>query len=237
MRGRSWRDLQQPAGGKRLEWLDLDRVPYETAGFLGDHDLARGGASLQALGNVDSVSGDEPVASARVACDHLAARHAHPRLQPHPVVDRELLVQLGQALAHLGRRPNGAERIVLVQMRNPEHGHDRVADELLDGAAVMLEDPPHLLEVALEHSPQQLRVDLLAQRGRTGDVGEDDGDELPELPSLKPKPLGSERRAAFGAELEVVRILTPTTGTRLHRESVGPDLPELPAPRRVACTA
>ena len=156
-------------------------------------------------------------------------------MQPHPVVDRELLVQLGQAVAHLGRRSNGAERIVLVQMRNPEHGHDRVADELLDGAAVMLQDPPHLLEVALEHSPQQLRVDLLAQRGRTGDVGEDDGDELPELPSLNS--LGPERRAAFGAELEVVRILTPAIRTRQHRESVGPDLPELPGPRRVGCTA
>src|SRR6266446_563305 len=116
-------------------------------------------------------------------------------------------------------------------MRNPEHGHDRVADELLDGAAVVLQDPAHLVEVALEHAPQQFRIDLFAERSRAGDIGEDDGDQLPELASLNR--LDRQRKAAFTAELETVRILTPAIGTRLHRESVGPEVPELPGRREV----
>ena len=58
--------------------------------------------------------------------------------------------ELGQRVAHLDRRAAGAQRVVLVHLRDAEHGHDRVADELLDRPAVRLDDPLHALEVAGE---------------------------------------------------------------------------------------
>ena len=72
----------------------------------------------------------------------------------------------GQRVAHLDRRPHRAQRVVLVHDRHAEHGHHRVADELLDRAAVALDDRLHPLEVAGEQRPQRLRVGRLAERRR-----------------------------------------------------------------------
>ena len=66
---------------------------------------------------------------------------------------RELLVQVGERVAHLDGRANGAERVVLVDGRDPEDGHHRVADVLLDGAAVALDHGAHRVEVAGHQRP------------------------------------------------------------------------------------
>jgi hypothetical protein len=52
-----------------------------------------------------------------------------------------------------------------VRERHAEHGHDRVADELLDRTAVALDDRSHAVEVAGKQRPQRLRVGRLAERG------------------------------------------------------------------------
>ena len=72
----------------------------------------------------------------------------------HSPVALQFLVQPGEALPHLGCGPDRTQGVVLVQDRNAEHGHHRVADELLDGALVALDDRLHLVEVAAHHSPQ-----------------------------------------------------------------------------------
>jgi hypothetical protein len=59
-----------------------------------------------------------------------------------------------------------------------EDGHDGVADELLHGAAVPLEDRAHRVEVALQELPQRLGIERPPERGRAFDVREDDGDDL-----------------------------------------------------------
>ena len=65
-----------------------------------------------------------------------------------PQTARDVLVQLRERAAHLGGRADGAQGIVLVHFAEPEHRHDRVPDELLDRAAVALEDVAHPVEVA-----------------------------------------------------------------------------------------
>ena len=55
---------------------------------------------------------------------------------------------VGDGIAHLDRRPHRAQRVVLVDVRQPEDRHRRVADELLDRAAVALEDRAQLRVVA-----------------------------------------------------------------------------------------
>jgi hypothetical protein len=52
-----------------------------------------------------------------------------------------------------------------VHHRHSEQRHDRIADELLDRAAVRLDDPLHPLEVPREERTQSLRITRLAERG------------------------------------------------------------------------
>ena len=60
----------------------------------------------------------------------------------------ELRVQLVDGTPNLDGRTNSAERVVFVNDRDPEHRHDRVADELLDSRSVTAEDLRDRLEVA-----------------------------------------------------------------------------------------
>ena len=87
---------------------------------------------LEAGGDVDRVAADEALAARGVAGDHLARVDAGARLERDPVAPLELLVELGERRAHVGRGPHRAQRVVLAHRRHAEHGHDRVADELLD---------------------------------------------------------------------------------------------------------
>ena len=87
------------------------------------------GRVLESGGDVDRVAGDE---SLRCPGHHLAGHHADPALE----------AELGQRVAHLDGCAHGAQSIVLVHRRHAEDGHHGVADELLDGAAVPLDDRP-----------------------------------------------------------------------------------------------
>ena len=65
-----------------------------------------------------------------------------------------------------------------MQHRHAEYGHDRIANELLHRAAVVLHDRLHLVEVAGEQPAQRLGVEAFAERGRAGDVAEERGHRL-----------------------------------------------------------
>ena len=71
------------------------------------------------------------------------------------------------------------QRVVVVRGRDAEDGHDRVADELLHGAAVPLQLAADDGVVLLHHAAQHLSVERLAERRGVRDVREDDGDRLP----------------------------------------------------------
>ena len=150
---------------ERLDRLGLDRAADELERRLADQDLARVGRALEPGGDVDRVSGGEPLLGAG---DDLARVHADPSLD----------AELGECRAHLDRGPAGAQRVVLVHRRDAEDGHHRVADELLHRAAVRLDDLLHPLEVAGEQALQRLRVDRLPERGRADHVAEENRDDL-----------------------------------------------------------
>ena len=141
---------------------------------------------LQAGGDVDRVAGREPLLRPR---HHLARHHADPTLQP----------QLRERVAHLDRRPHRAQCVVLVHHRHAEDGHHGVADELLDGAAVALDDRLHPLEVAREQRRAAAR-DRASRRARSSRSGRRTG----RSPSCAARAGGSRRRfgAALGAEPE-----------------------------------
>ena len=82
---------------------------------------------------------------------------------------------------------DGPLGVVLVRDRRAPDGHHRVADELLDGAAVALDDAPRVLEVAGEELPHLLGVAGLREGREADEVGEEHRDE---------PPLGLRRRRA-----------------------------------------
>ena len=110
------------------------RPRSEAARAGADQDLARRRLLLQPRGEVDGLAGGERRLA--VVDDDLAGLDADARLEPelaHPLEDRE-------------RRPDGALGVVLVRQRHAEGGHDGVAGELLDDAAVRDDAVRDLLE-------------------------------------------------------------------------------------------
>jgi hypothetical protein len=87
--------------------------------------------------------------------------------------------------AQLGGGVERPQRVVLVQRRQPEHGHHGVADELLDHAAVPLEHLPDGVEVLRLSAAQGLGVERLSERRRVDDVAEEDGDGAPTRPARR----------------------------------------------------
>src|SRR5947209_14825840 len=94
-----------------------------------------------------------------------------------------------------------------------EDGHHGIADELLDRPSVPLDDCAHLLEVASHEAAQRLGIGPLAQRRRSRDVAEEDGDDLADLTSA-----GSvgELGPATAAEAEPFGVLLAAAETNRH---------------------
>ena len=169
---------------------------------------------LEAGGDVDRVTGGEPLLGPG---DDLAGVDADPELEARPVVALEVVVQPGEPRSQVGRGPGRAERVVLVQHRNAEHGHHGVADELLDRAAVPLDHAAGQLEIARHHRPKGLRVELLAERRRAGDVAEEHGHRLALLPACF---RSGERYAAGLAEAGSGPVLVAAGGAVGHAPSL-----------------
>ena len=187
-RGRPFVKPEQAARSERLALalqlerglLRLDGIAHQACRLRPEENLAAACRLLEAGGDVDGIAGCEPL---RGADDDLAGVDANPRLD----------AELRQRVPHLDRGSQGTQRIVFVELRHAEDGHHRIADELLNGAAVPLDNRLHLVEVAPEERAQRLRVDRFAQRGRTDDVAEKDGYDLAVLAR------GGLRRPELGA--------------------------------------
>jgi hypothetical protein len=160
--------------------LDGDGVADEPDRGVADDDLAAGGTRFQPLRNDDGVARCEGVAVCRVAGEDLAGVDPGANVDSGAVEAFELVVQAAELSTKLDGRAHGAQRIVLVDDRDPEDGEDGVADELLDRAPVSLEHLARGLVVARPDAPQRLGVEPLAERGRVGHVAEDERDGLPD---------------------------------------------------------
>jgi len=106
----------------------------------------------------------------------------------------------------------GALGIVLGCRGRPPDGHDGVADELLDRAAVELDETSARVEVAREELTHLLGVTSLREHRETDEIGEEHGDE-PALCDRRRRRCrrcrccrSRERRPAFAAELHPRRI-------------------------------
>ena len=76
------------------------------------------------------------------------------------------------------RRQALASSTVALGFRVAEEDHHGVADELVDGAAVLEGDLRHLGEILVEQERDLLRLQALRGRGEILDIGEEDGELL-----------------------------------------------------------
>ncbi len=79
----------------------------------------------------------------------------------------------------------GTFGVVFQRRRSAESGHDRVADELLDGAARGLDLGLHGVVEALEERPGPFRILRRRERGRADEVGEQHRRQLAFLACLR----------------------------------------------------
>ena len=168
-------ERDEPPGEERLaEALQVERAAFvelharerQPARERADQDLAGRSRLLQPSGHVDRLAGRE----GRVGFvrNHLARLDADPRLQPeavHGVQDRR-------------GRPERALGVVLVRLRDPERGHDGVAGELLDDAAVRGDTVRDVLEERVDAAPDDLGIARGDELRRADEVDEEDGGEL-----------------------------------------------------------
>ena len=165
--------IRLPARVHRRARFVVDRRARQLFGERPDDDLAGLCVLLQPCRDVHDVAGDEELLPLVERGDSLAGVHAAARLE----AERLLLVQRLQRVADRERRADRSLRVVVVQPRDPEDDHDRVADVLLDGPAVSLGDLADSLEVAPEDRADHLGVVVVAECRRADEVDEEDADQ------------------------------------------------------------
>ena len=181
----------------------VDRALGRSVGRVVDEDRADRRGGLQA----------------RCGVDHVARSHALARLGSGPERDQRLaggdpdphleLALLGERVADRERGAHGPLGIVLVRDRGAEHRHDRVADELLDGAAVPLELGAQARVVRLQEprtSSGSIRSARAVKPTRS---------QKRQVTTLRSSRAGAVRvRAAWRtrAKTRVVRVLAPQLG-------------------------
>ena len=176
----------------------LDRVRGRAVGLLADEDAVDRRGRLDPGGGVEHVAPGDALAllgALAVRDDHLAGRDPDPNLD---LADRILGVERARPSSRIVER--GADRalgVVLVRDRHAEVRDDRVADVLLDRAAVALELGAEAAVVELEQREHVLRVELLRERGRADEVDED---ERVELALLVRRPAAARRAASASGE-------------------------------------
>ena len=189
-------DLHHPVGEERF-LLALDRqriarlrehrVTDELVGAGADQDLPRLGGLLQPGRHVDRVAGgDRPVGL--VGDHHLAGVDPRADADAHAVRRLQIGVQLVEGVAHLRRRADGPQRVVLPDPRDPEHRHHGVADELLHRAAVPLDHGSHRVEVAREDDLEPLRVEAFAELASSPRCRRTGSSRSCEHPMASPRP-------------------------------------------------
>ena len=158
----------------RARVLVRDRGLRRASRRLADEDGTRLCEALDAGGGVDEIARDHPLALGAEGDRGLAREYGGARGERR---SPELGAERGDCGNEVESRAYCSLGVVLPRGRRAPYRHDRVADELLDLAAVALDDRVRDLGVAREQVAHLLDVTLLREGRVPDEVGEEDGDE------------------------------------------------------------
>ena len=185
--------LLLPLGLDRRKLVEVEEGSRRAPDRLRDVDLPPLGRRLDPLRGVHRVPHHGvvplPLGADRAGDDHAAVDADVDRQR-----DRQLRVQARERLLHFERGAAGPLRVVLVGDRRAEERHDAVADELVDHPAVARNRLAERLEAAVHDHRHLFRVELLAHGREAGDVGEEDGDDLPLAARQRRRRAGRSRK-------------------------------------------
>ena len=111
--------------------------------------------------------------AADVPGEHVAVIDADPHADLWPPLTDPALVQLRDRPLHGDRRAHRAVGIIGMRDRRAPEGHDRVADELVERAAVLEDHLHHLGEVLAQELGDGVRPHRFGHRGEATDVAEE----------------------------------------------------------------
>ena len=209
--------LRLPLRLHGLGRLEGERVLRREIRRPTDEDAVYRRGRLDSRSGIQHVAGGRPLALARARAEHdkrFAGVDADPDVEVEPLV---LRVELGERPADREACSDRTLRVVLVRLRGPEQGQDRIAAELLERPAVALELGPHPRVIGSDQGFDIFRVELLGARGRADQVDEDRSDHLALLARRQRRRRGVDKRgAALEAEPSFLGILRPACRTRAH---------------------
>ena len=158
---------------ERPERLDLEEPADVAVGVVGDEDAADRRRVLEPARHVHGVA-DRGELTGRA--DGADERRAGVDADAHreAVVGRR--AELGQRLLQAERGADGALGVVLAGDVGAPDGHQRVADVLVDAAAVLDDDRVEPRPQRVHEVHHELGVAGLRHRGEAADVGEQDRD-------------------------------------------------------------
>jgi hypothetical protein len=127
-------------------------------------------------------------------------------------------VQLDDGLEQARRAADGPLGVVFVRSWCTEDRHDRIADELVEGAPKPLDLPTQPDVVGAQHGPDVLGVGLVRTCREANKVAEQHGNDLALL--VGRSVCSRQRRAACPTEPETLGIVLPAPGTARHPGSL-----------------
>lgn len=162
--------------------LEGKGVAGEAIGQRPDKDIVFAGHGLQALGGVHRVAGHGIgfcTDRTEAAGDDRAAIDADMQTQRHAGACVPALANLRRPTDHIQCGTERPDRIVLMSDRRAEQRQQRIADELVDEAAIGFDRLGHLFEQFVLQHPHDFRVDLLAQSREAAEIGKEHGHRPP----------------------------------------------------------
>ena len=187
--------------------LEGDRVAGRSLSRLADEHGSRFGRGLEPAGGVDEVTGDHALALRADRDCGLAGQDTGARLDAG--------AERTDLLDQVQRRAHGALRVIFLRDGRAPNGHDRIADELLDGAAVAADDLSRHVEVARQRLANVLCVALLGERREADEVGKEHAHDAPFRDGFDDRHrarrrrrsgAGRQRRRALRAELRARQV-------------------------------
>ncbi len=158
---------------------------------------------------------------AHVADHHLSLLDADPRPAQREAA-RQLLAAMALGPARDGERAGDRLVGMISQVqRRIEHRMHRVADELVDHAAMRDDDPRHAFEVAVQQADQLLGARACRKRRKALDVREQGGDPSTFAVELEALRRGDDPRHDAGSEMlleSATQRRLPPPGQRISGE-------------------
>ena len=215
---------REPLGADVPQDPERDLGLGERVGGLSREHLSRAGGRLEPCGGVHDGSRDEELSRRPHPCCGDAGFDAD--ANPERLRESERAAQTAETAADRQAGAHRAERVVLVDRGQSEHGHHGVADELLRTPSEGLQLLGRGVEERAEDLAGALGVQTLPETGGIDEVGEEDGDHLAFLGAER----GRHRRPAVGAEARAGRERMAAHRT-IHPRSIG-RVPDARMPHR-----